>query len=312
MSGPHQALTLRNEREKFLAALFDTLWETYRARVSYVRVYEEVVAAAGAKFQNDHIAFRTFASQTPLAGIPSLARIFAALDYRVAGAYSFEDKHLTALHLQHPNTQLPKLFISELRLWQLSPELRDGIAAAIVGHRPEVELNTLAQLRDVEQLDADARNALLATIVKQFQELPWPLVEQELVTKANEESQYAAWTLVHGYNVNHFTSLVNSHQVDALDDIEKTVAALKKAGVPMKEEIEGDPGSKLRQTATEAVTIDVDVLDHGQPTTMPWTYAYFELAQRDLLPDPASGKYSRFEGFLGPQATNLFEMTRVR
>jgi hypothetical protein len=45
---------------------------------------------------------------------------------------------------------------------------------------------------------------------------------------------------------------------------------------------------------------------------MPWTYAYFELAQRDLLPDPATGKYSRFEGFLGSQATNLFEMTRVK
>jgi hypothetical protein len=100
--------------------------------------------------------------------------------------------------------------------------------------------------------------------------------------------------------------------VEALEDIEKTVAALQKAGVPMKAEIEGEPGSKLRQTATEAVTINVDVLDQGQPAQMPWTYAYFELAQRDLLPDPATGKYSRFEGFLGSQATNLFEMTRVK
>jgi hypothetical protein len=45
---------------------------------------------------------------------------------------------------------------------------------------------------------------------------------------------------------------------------------------------------------------------------MPWTYAYFELAQRDTVADPATGKKVRFEGFLGPQATNLFEMTRVK
>ena len=45
---------------------------------------------------------------------------------------------------------------------------------------------------------------------------------------------------------------------------------------------------------------------------MPWSYAYFELAQRDEHIDPASGKRVRFEGFLGPQATNLFEMTRVK
>jgi hypothetical protein len=100
--------------------------------------------------------------------------------------------------------------------------------------------------------------------------------------------------------------------VPALDDIEKTIAALQKAGVPMKTEIEGERGSKLRQTATEAVKIDVDVLDKGIPAKMPWSYAYFELAQRDAVIDPESGKRVRFEGFLGPQATNLFEMTRLK
>jgi hypothetical protein len=56
----------------------------------------------------------------------------------------------------------------------------------------------------------------------------------------------------------------------------------------------------------------VQVTDQGAPTALPWTYAYFELAQRDTVVDPATGKRVRFEGFLGPQATNLFEMTRVK
>jgi hypothetical protein len=100
--------------------------------------------------------------------------------------------------------------------------------------------------------------------------------------------------------------------VAALDDIEKTIAALQKAGIPMKAEIEGERGSKLRQTATEAVKIDVEVVDQGVPAKMPWSYAYFELAQRDTVTDPTTGKKVRFEGFLGPQATNLFEMTRLK
>jgi hypothetical protein len=44
---------------------------------------------------------------------------------------------------------------------------------------------------------------------------------------------------------------------------------------------------------------------------MPWTYAYFELAERGEVADE-SGRRGRFEGFLGPQATQLFEMTKVK
>ena len=96
-----------------------------------------------------------------------------------------------------------------------------------------------------------------------------------------------------------------------MDDIEKTVNVLRAAGVPMKENIEGERGSKLRQTATEAVVIDVAVADAQTVTTMPWTYAYFELAERGDTTDPETGTKTRFEGFLGPQATHLFEMTKL-
>lgn len=311
-SGPHGALPLTTEREHFAAQLFDALWNTYRQRVSYVQTYEQVVAQAGAKFHNDHIAFRTFASQTPLAGIASIARIFEALDYRAAGAYHFDDKHLSALHFQHPHPQFPKLFISELQTWRLGSAAREAVTDAVRKHRPAVEMETLARLTNIERESTADREALLHEIVNQFEDLPWPLVEREQVEAVNRESQYAAWVLVHGYNVNHFTSLINSHGVAALDDIEKTSAALTAAGVPMKKEIEGERGSQLRQTATEAVTIEVDVADHTQPAKMPWTYAYFELAQRDAIVDPSTGKQHRFEGFLGPQATNLFEMTRKK
>ena len=114
----------RFAREKFCAELFDPLWDRYRQRVKYVQTYEQVIREAGATFVNDHIAFRTFATQQPLAGIATISRIFEALGYRAAGSYHFDDKQLSAIHFQHPNQQFPKLFISELRVPELPAEAR--------------------------------------------------------------------------------------------------------------------------------------------------------------------------------------------
>jgi hypothetical protein len=312
-SGPHSSIPVLTNRERFAARLFDALWDCYRSRVSYVQTYEQVIRKAGATFFNDHIAFRTFAAQQPLTGIATISRIFEALGYRAAGSYHFEDKQLSAIHFQHGNPQFPKLFISELKVWELPAAQREIIDRTVKSHRPPVSeavLTALHQLDDSRSPTPDSR--LLEDVVSQFHDLPWLLPRREDVVELNNVSQYAAWVLVHGYNVNHFTSLINSHGVAALDDIEKTIAALSAAGVPMKSEIEGERGSKLRQSATEAVKIDVAVQDAGVPAKMPWTYAYFELAQRDTVVDPTSGKRVRFEGFLGPQATNLFEMTRIK
>jgi hypothetical protein len=317
-AGPHASIPVNSHRERFAAQLFDTLWETYRRRVSYVQVYEQVIRQAGATFFNDHIAFRTFACQQPHTGIASISRIFEALGYRAAGSYHFEDKQLSAIHFQHANPQFPKIFISELKVWELPAPQREIIDRTLRSHRPALSESILVELQNLDASEAGVEgrtskveSPLLTAVVAQFHELPWLLPRKEDVAELNKVSQYAAWVLVHGYNVNHFTSLINSHGVPALDDIEKTIAALSQAGAPMKTEIEGERGSKLRQSATEAVKIDVLVSDQGYPTTIPWTYAYFELAQRDGVLDPATGKKVRFEGFLGPQATNLFEMTRV-
>lgn len=315
LHGPHQTIEASNGREQSTVVLFDRLWEQYRQRVSYVQVYERVVRKHGATFVNDHIAFRTLANQTPTTGIVSLSRIFEALDYRPAGVYQFADKHLNAIHYQHPHPQFPKLFISELKAWELSSNAQEIIEQTLSTHRRPIPTSLLGDVAaddpDSDSLAGAALDFGIDMFVDHIERLPWSLPNKDAVEVLNRESQYAAWVLVHGYNVNHFTSLVNSHGVDSLNDLEKTISALSEAGVPMKQDIEGEPGSKLRQSATQAVTIDVDVTIDGAPGTMPWTYAYFELAERNPIVDPATGEQTRFEGFLGPQATNLFEMTKV-
>jgi hypothetical protein len=307
--GPHAAIPVADDRERFLAALFDCLWDRYRSRVSYVRDYERVIANSGATFVNDHIAFRTIASQVPLTGIVSLSRMFEALGYVAAGCYQFPDKHLSSIHFQHPNGQFPKLFISELRSWELSDAAQAILAKTVRSHRAPLSDGALARL---SRVDRTTHEELLDIAARQIHDLPWDVPDRHDVLALNAESQFGAWVLVHGYNVNHFTALINSQGTADLADIERTVAALRQAGVPMKGEIEGARGTKLRQTATEAVTIDVSVRDGGQLAVMPWTYAYFELAERGMVTDGETGRSGRFEGFLGPQATNLFEMTRMK
>jgi hypothetical protein len=312
--GPHAAITVRNAQEQFLVHLWDRLWHRYRARVPHVAVYEQLVNRFHARFVNDHIAFRTFANQRPLTGISSLARIFEALGYRAAGLYTFEDKFLQAIHYQHPHPELPKLFVSELQVWRLPEAVQGVIERTLADHRPPPARQLLTGLHGLANAsalsDVPPWESLLADCVEQVESLPWSPPEAEQLGAVDGVSQYAAWVLVHGYNVNHFTSLINSHQVPELADIERTVDRLREAGVPMKAEIEGAPRSILRQTATAAAMVDVAVLRDGKPATMPWTYAYFELAERGETTDPATGQPCRFEGFLGAQATQLFEMTR--
>jgi hypothetical protein len=165
-------------------------------------------------------------------------------------------------------------------------------------------------LRRLDEVDV-VPEGLLERTVRLFREVPWGPVSEKAVHDVNAASQYGAWVLLHGYNVNHFTGYVNRHGVEQINDIEKLIAELKSRGVPMKSDIEGARGTKLRQTSTEAVRVPVTVLDEaGNPKDIEWTYAYMEYAERGFVEE--NGKQVLFQGFLGPQASGLFEMTRLK
>jgi len=287
----------------FLERLYAWLWNEYRERVDYARAYENILKACGGNFQNDHIAFRTFATQERWSGIAAISRPFEALGYRPAGTYDFPDKHLTSIHFDPPSENLPKLFISELRVWELSPRARRIVLASTAKSAPGLSDAELADLSNLAVIGAQKREKLLRRWAAQFGRR-WPAPRESDAKALERESQFGAWTLLHGHTVNHFTAAVHAHAVPSLDGIEKTVAALKAAGVPMKAEIEGEPGSKLRQSSTTAVVIPVEMRTGARVVRKPWTYAYFEIAERPMI----DGR--RFEGFLGGQATNLFDMTR--
>jgi len=294
-----------------LGALLAELWAGYKARVPYAAQYEKMAREKGGAVHNDHIAFRTFncAVGTQPAGVIGISRIFEALGYERKDQYDFTEKKLTAWHFEHKtNPDSPKIFISQLEVDKLPAEgqaiIKDAVKNA---HDPltSTDLELLSALQGGEEIDEHTAQTLTESLVDFFAR-HWDIPARKAVEEANKHSQYAAWTLLHGNSVNHFTAWINKQNVSAWPDIEATVEALKAAGIPMKKEYEGEKGSKLRQSSTEAVMEKVEVRESdGSIGKIEWSYAYYELAERGLV----DGK--EFSGFLGPQATNLFEMTKT-
>jgi Domain of unknown function (DUF1338) len=286
--------------------LWETLWEDYSRRVEYARIYQQMIEEAGGAIANDHIAFRSLRLTLDRSGrkidlgIPYIANIVEALGYEAAGEYEFPDQYLYARHYRHPEQDkydLPKLFISELILEALPSSLVQKIEATV----------SSGEFFDINAVKKDFNAADLQTAFTR----PWKPPTRSLVEAVNQVSQYGAWVLLHGYAVNHFTGYINRQNTPAYPDIESTARSLAQRGIPMKAAIEGSQGSGLRQTATQAVTEMVSVWDEekGELTQIPWTYAYYEIAERNAI-EIAPGKTELFQGFLNAQAKNLFEMTK--
>ncbi len=292
--------------------LWESLWQEYKARVSYAQIYEQMITAAGGTVANDHIAFRSLRlvvdsnqGQVNL-GINYLGQIAEALGYVPAGEYIFPETHLYACHYSHPQAaefDLPKLFISEL----IVDELPDDIAQLIYS-----TVSTISE--EISSFVIPQAEGNCEDITQKLQKVftrPWETPRHSVVEAVNQVTQYGAWVLLHGYAVNHFTGYVNRQNTPVYPDIDTTVMGLAKLGVPMKAEIEGDVSCGLRQTATQAVKEMVTVIDDvsGEEIQIPWTYAYYEIAQRYLV-EVAPGKSELFSAFLGKNAQQLFEMTR--
>ncbi|AVH72458.1 DUF1338 domain-containing protein [Nostoc sp. 'Lobaria pulmonaria (5183) cyanobiont'] len=293
--------------------LWKLLWQEYSARVNYARTYQQMITAAGGTVANDHIAFRSLRLlvDTPQGqlnlGINYLGQLAEALGYVAAGEYTFAQTHLYARHYCHPQQEefnLPKLFISELIVDELPANIAQLISKTVSSILDELTSHlTLIQ--------KDGNIETIAKLQQVFTR-PWLPPQRSVVEEVNQVTQYGAWVLLHGYGVNHFTGYVNGQNTPEYPDIDTTASALANLGVPMKAEIEGNVACGLQQTATQAVRSMVTVLDDnsGAEIQIPWTYAYYEIAQRYLI-DVESGKQVLFDAFLGSNALQLFEMTRL-
>lgn len=282
---------------------WESLWQDYINRVSYARTYQQMITAVGGTIANDHIAFRSLrldinTNQGKInLGIKLFEPLLNRLGYKAAGEYIFPETHLYARHYQHPQQaeyDLPKLFISELIVEELPSNIAEIIQSTVSS--ANLEYFTLNSELNPQKIFTR----------------PWEPPLYSVIETVNQVSQYGAWILLHGYAANHFTGYVNRQNTPQYPDIDSTALGLSKLGVPMKAEIEGNIAVGLRQTATHAVSEMVTVIDDETQTEIqiPWTYAYYEIAQRYFV-EVGSGKQELFDAFLGRNAQNLFEMTRL-
>ena len=272
-----------------LQDLLIRLWNDYEAINSQAGAIHDLIqnhhrgtegvegsGGAGGTIINDHIAFRTF--DDPRIDIDALARTFVELGYVSKGHYQFPEKKLIAQHYEHLDSRHPKIFISELRVEQLSRGAQEIIKNLI------------------DQIPMDWPQRWDFCVSGR----PWSVsyVDDEVLRR---ESEYAAWLAAWGFRANHFTIDVGrlgrfKSLVEFNYFVERHGFKLNASGGKVK----GSPADYLEQSSTLAAKAPVDFMDG--PRSIP--ACYYEFAWRHPMPD---GR--RFEGFIAANANKIFEST---
>lgn len=254
--------------------LLDVLWRGYAAWTPQVARIHEILTQRGEILTHDHLALRTYGA--PGIGLDALARPFEALGWRPRDRYQFCDRHLRARYWQHPDAAMPKLFISELLLDELSPDAQTVIA------------------RLVGQLPAGfAARGDMAWAGR-----PWRVAYAEYRALA-AESELAAWVAAFGFRVHHFTVDVDS--LSTFPDLEALGAFLIEHGFTLDDRggtIKGSRADRLEQSSTRPDTAVVAFADRA--VRIPSCRYHF--ARRYRLP---SGEL--FHGFVPVSADQMRE-----
>jgi len=296
-------MTTSPSKLQTLEAVMDGLMRRYRERVPDVSgvinalIDEGVIGSAG-EIENDHIAFRTMG--VPNLGIRSFEQIFLHYGYERRDPYNFTEKKLTAYWYAPPEPRFPRIFVSELRVPELSEE------AQTIIHRYTDQVTS----DPVAGLNLDDAAAVDAFLHQPLWETPTVADYQRLL----QESEYAAWVIYNRYYLNHFTISVHNLQ-PGYNTIEDFVAFLERRGFRLNNAggtIKVSPDGGLLQASTVAQMLDADFAD-GQ--TLRIAGSYVEFADRRVLPHyahlPADQirREHRRDGFEAGNADKIFEST---
>lgn len=262
-----------------LENLYENLWAQYTELTTQAKSIRNLLESKGEVVLNDHVAFRTY--NHPRLGIKSLSKVFEKQGYVERGQYIFEEKKLNAIHLEHPDENQPKIFISELLVEKFSPGVQEII-------------NGICESIPQNQIESDDFC---------FSGRPWNL-DYKTYEELLKSSEYAAWLSAFGFCANHFT--VNVNALKSWDKLEDLNVFLKSNGYKLNAsggEIKGDPTVYLEQSSTLAGTANVRFNDGNKSIPS----CYYEFAKRYPL---QNGKL--YQGFVEKSADKIFESTDVQ
>ncbi|MCS6808873.1 MAG: DUF1338 domain-containing protein [Bacteroidota bacterium] len=286
-----------------LDIVLDGLMRRYKERVPDVQaiinaMIQEGIIANDDAIENDHIAFRTMG--VPQLGIASFEKIFLHLGYQKRDRYFFPEKKLNAFWYAPPVPRYPRIFVSELRVHDLSDEAQ----RIITSYTDEVPIDP------VDTLDLDNGAEIDAFLHRPL----WRTPSYADYTRLLQESEYAAWVIYNRYYLNHFTITVHNLP-DGYNTIQDFNAFLERRGFTLndtggKAKVSAD--GKLIQSATVAEMIEAEFAG-GERHMIAGSYV--EFAERRPLDEFVHIPYTqlkreqRREGFEAANADKIFEST---
>jgi hypothetical protein len=275
----------------------------YRERVPDVQAILDAMVATGIinninEIENDHIAFRSLG--VPHLGIGSLEKIFLALGYTKRDYYHFPEKKLDAYWYAPPADHYPRIFLSQLRVQDLSVVAQQLIKS---------------YTRSITEDPVDFLELGNGRMIDQFLHTSlWPIPFLADYETLAAESEYAAWVIYNRYYLNHFTisvhNLPEGYNTVALfnEFLERNGFKLNDSGGRIKQ----SPDGLLLQSSTVAKMIKAGFAAREK---RPIAGSYVEFAERRVLPKfaslPASAilRNHRREGFEAANADKIFEST---
>jgi hypothetical protein len=298
----NKLLNMPNE-ENGLESVLTGLMRRYSERVPDVQAAVEAMINEGlissvADIENDHIAFRTMGVNH--LGIRSLEKIFLHYGYQKRDHYFFTEKKLDAFWYAPPLPRFPRIFISELRVNELSAEAQQVIHS----YTDEVTSDP------VDHLDLDNPEQ-----VDRFLHSPlWRTPSYSDFQLLGAESEYAAWVIYNRYYLNHFTISVHNLK-DGYNTINGFNEFLERKGFVLNDsggKIKTSPDGKLSQSSTVARMVTAE-FEGGEKH--PIAGSYVEFAERKVLepflhlPKNEIRRDHRKEGFEAGNADKIFEST---
>ncbi len=292
-----------NKINTALDTVMHGLMSRYQERVPNVKTILNAMVSQGiisdtSDIENDHIAFRTLG--VPQLGIASFEKIFMHYGYQKRDYYNFEGKKLDAYWFSPPEPRYPRIFVSELRVGDLSDEAQ----RIIHSYTQEVTSDP------VDSLNLDDGDA-----VDDFLHQPlWRTPTLSDYLTLLKESEYAAWVIYNRYYLNHFTISVHNLP-EGYNTIAQFNKFLEQQGIKLNDsggKIKESPDGGLLQSSTVAQMIEAEFAQ-GEKHTI--SGSYVEFAERRILPEFADlparqvQRQHRRDGFEAGNADKIFEST---
>lgn len=295
--------TILNMNTSTLSIIMHGLMSRYSERVPDVNkitksMTDNQLISPSAPIENDHVAFRTLG--VPNLGIASFEKIFLACGYEKKDYFYFEGKKLNAYWYAPPTQEFPRIFLSELRVNDLSEK-----AQAVI----------YKYTKEISEDPVDSINLSDGEAVDRFLHSPlWEIPTLEDYKILQAESEYAAWVIYNRYYLNHYTIGVHNLK-NGYDNIYKYVEFLESIGIKLNDaggKVKVSPDGGLLQTSTVAQLIEAKFANDEKFTI---SGSYVEFAERKVLPEFAHLPKSKIErshrrdGFETANADKIFEST---